>query len=164
MASKRSNKSAATAEFHRASFPFYWIARVNATYAKEMEQVLKAIDCDIPTWRVLAILHEQGSSSVSEISVHAISKLSTITRIILRMKAEDLVATSVSEDDGRVTVVSMSPRGEQTLLKIHEATHGLFERSFAHLSKPQLRALNESLEIILNNLNETTVEAKGRRK
>lgn len=61
---------------------------------------------DIPRWRILFILKENGESSISEISIHAIAKLSTITKIVYRMKADGLVETNTSASDGRVTQVS----------------------------------------------------------
>lgn len=149
--SKRLNPS--DPDFHRADWPFYWIARVNTLYVQEMERALKAVDCDIPTYRVLAILQEQGVSSVSDIALHAVAKLSTITKIVYRMKAEDLVSTSTSETDGRVTLVSMTDAGRIAVGRIKDATHGLFERGLDGLTPAKLEKLNESLRVVFRNLN-----------
>jgi DNA-binding MarR family transcriptional regulator len=149
--SKRSNPS--DPEFHRADWPFYWIARVNTLYTQEIERVLKAVDCDVPTYRVLAILQEQGVSSVSDIAVHAVGKLSTTTKIVYRMKAEGLVSTETSKTDGRVTMVSLTDAGRVALGRVKDATHGLFERSFDGLTPAKIERLNESLRIVFRNLN-----------
>jgi len=140
-------------EFHRADWPFYWIARVHALYSQEMERALKAVNADISTWRVLAILQEQGVSSVSDIAVHAVAKLSTTTKIVYRMKADDLVATFTSKEDGRVTMVELTGAGSQLLQRVKDATHGLFERSFDGLTPAKLEKLNESLKTVFRNLN-----------
>lgn len=149
--SKRSNPP--DLEFHRADWPFYWIAQVNALYTQEMERVLKAVGCDMPTYRVLAILQEQGVSSVSDITVHAVGKLSTTTKIVYRMKADGLVSTATSESDGRVTMVSLTNSGLVALGRVKDATHGLFERSFDGLTPAKLDKLNESLRVVFRNLN-----------
>lgn len=148
--SKRFNPSGP--EFHRADWPFYWIARVNTLYTQEMERALKVVNCDLSTWRVLAILHEQGVSSVSDIAVHAVAKLSTTTKIVYRMKADDLVTTATSQDDGRVTMVTITEAGLQQLQRVSDATHGLFERSFDGLTPLRLEKLNESLRVVFRNL------------
>jgi len=140
-------------EFHRADWPFYWIARVNTLYSQEMERALKAVDCDIPTYRVLAILREQGVCSVSDIAQHAVAKLSTTTKIVYRMKADDLVSTATSETDGRVTMVALTDAGRVALGRVKDATHGLFERSFDGLTPAKLERLNESLRVVFRNLN-----------
>ena len=130
-------------QFHRADWPFYWIARVNALYTQEMERVLKVVNCDISTWRVLAILQEQGVSSVSDIALHSVSKLSTTTKIVYRMKADGLVSTSASTQDGRVTLVELTPAGCQQLQRVADATHGLFQRSFDGLTPARVEGRKE---------------------
>lgn len=139
-------------EFHRADWPFYWIARVNALYTHEMERVLKVVNSDISTWRVLAILQEQGVSSVSDIAVHSVSKLSTTTKIVYRMKADGLVSTSVSAQDGRVTLVDLTPAGRRQLQRVADATHGLFQRSFDGLTPARVLRLNDLLKQVFRNL------------
>jgi len=139
-------------DFHREEFPFYWIARVHGMYTLEMERALKTIGCDIPTWRVLAILQQQGTSSISEIATHAIAKLSTVTKMVYRMKAEGLVTTATSANDGRVTEVTITPEGERVLARIGDATSGLFERSFRGLTPTRIAKLNELLQVIFGNL------------
>ena len=80
-------------EFSYEEFPFYWLARVHAIYSLEMEKVLKKLGTDIPTRRVLLMLRLHGTVSVSELANHAIIKLSTLTRIVQRMREEGLVET-----------------------------------------------------------------------
>ncbi|WP_084461379.1 MarR family winged helix-turn-helix transcriptional regulator [Curvibacter gracilis] len=126
---------------------------MNTLYTQEIERVLKAVDCDVPTYRVLAILQEQGVSSVSDIAVHAVGKLSTTTKIVYRMKAEGLVSTETSKTDGRVTMVSLTDAGRVALGRVKDATHGLFERSFDGLTPAKIERLNESLRIVFRNLN-----------
>ncbi|MEH3085728.1 MAG: MarR family transcriptional regulator [Xylophilus ampelinus] len=140
-------------EFHRADWPFYWIAMVNTLYTQKMERALRSVDCDLPTYRVLAILQEQGTSSVSDIALHSVAKLSTTTKIVYRMKADGLVLTSTSETDGRVTLVAMTDAGRTALGRVRDATFGLFERSFDGLTPAKLEKLNESLRLVFRNLN-----------
>ncbi|CAN5602103.1 hypothetical protein BH09PSE5_BH09PSE5_43480 [soil metagenome] len=142
----------ASPEFHKEEFPFYWIARIHAMYIREMTQALKAVDCDIPTWRVLAILHDSGVSSISDIATHAVAELSTITKVVYRMKAEGLVTTQTAAHDGRVTHVMLTAAGEQALQRVKDATSGLFKRSFAGLTPSKIAHLNDRLKIICDNL------------
>ena len=146
--------SPSSPDFHREDFPFYWVARVNGLYSMEMERALKAVDCDIPTWRVLAILQQQGSSSVTEIATHAVAKLSTVTRIVYRMKADGLVTTATSSQDGRVTEVALTPDGERAMQRVKDATHNIFERSFKGLTPAKIAKLNELLKILFSNLSD----------
>lgn len=141
-------------EFCYEEFPFYWLARVQGIYIQQMEKALKKIGTDIPTWRVLFILKEQGKCSVSEISVHAITKLSTVTRIVYRMKAEGLIETNTHAEDGRVTEVSVTEKGQNLLVQAQKCTEKIFARSFDNISEGQLLKLNQTLEQIFKNLTE----------
>ncbi|PXW99377.1 DNA-binding MarR family transcriptional regulator [Sphaerotilus hippei] len=142
----------ASPEFRKEEFPFYWLARVHGAYTMEMEQALKTVDMDIPTWRTLFILKENGTSSISEISLHAIAKLSTVTKIVYRMKAEGLVDTAPSQQDGRVTEVTLTETGRQAIERIQLATSHLFLRSFNGMTTAQIDKLNELLQLLLRNI------------
>jgi DNA-binding MarR family transcriptional regulator len=142
----------ANANFRKEEFPFYWLARVHGRYTQAMEKALKKIDLDIPRWRLLFILKEHGESSISEISEHAIAKLSTITKIVYRMKADGLVDTHQSLLDGRVTRVSITAAGREAITRIQMATSDLFNQSFLELSEAQVKKLNKLLSILYDNL------------
>jgi DNA-binding MarR family transcriptional regulator len=142
----------ASEDFHKEEFPFYWLARVHGRYSMSMEKLLKKIDLDIPRWRVLNILYENNEASISEISEHAIAKLSTITKIVYRMKDDDLVDTRPSELDGRVTQVSITEKGRQAFMTMHEVTDDLFHKSFQGLTEAQVRKLNQVLAKVFDNL------------
>lgn len=144
----------ASEDFKKEEFPFYWLARLHGRYSMAMEKALKKIDMDIPRWRILFILKENGESSISEISIHAIAKLSTITKIVYRMKADGLVETNTSASDGRVTQVSLTDVGRHTIEEIQVGTSDIFRTSFKGLTEAQITKLNSTLEKIFNNLPE----------
>ncbi|WP_187670252.1 MarR family winged helix-turn-helix transcriptional regulator [Zestomonas carbonaria] len=151
----RNRYNPASEDFHKEDFPFYWLARVHARYTMNMEKLLKKVDLDIPRWRVLNILYENQEASISEISEHAIAKLSTITRIVYRMKDDGLVETRQSAQDGRVTQVSITDEGRRAFIAMHEVTEGLFHTGFKDLSEAQIRKLNQTLSKIFDNLSDT---------
>lgn len=152
-AKKRVNRhNPASQDFKKEEFPFYWLARVNGRYSMAMEKALKKVDMDIPRWRILLILKDNGSSSISEISTHAIAKLPTVTKIVYRMKADGLVQTNVCANDGRVTQVSLTEAGYQTIEQSHKVTADIFKTSFKGLTDAQLNKLNSLLETLFDNL------------
>jgi len=152
---KRQNRyNPASEDFKKEEFPFYWLARLNGRYSMAMEKVLKKIDLDIPRWRILLTLKGQEALSVSEISVHAIAKLSTVTKIVYRMKADGLVDTNTCSNDGRVTQVSLTDAGREAVEKAQAATSAIFNVSFKGLTDAQIAKFNSTLEKIFDNLPE----------
>ncbi|UMZ11320.1 MarR family transcriptional regulator [Pseudomonas sp. MPFS] len=142
----------ASSDFRKEDFPFYWLARTHGRYTQNMERLLKKVDLDVPRWRVLWILKENGESSISEISTHAIAKLSTITKIVYRMKDDGLVDTAPSPEDGRVTQVRITETGQRAVERMQDITHELFQRSFKGLTQAQVQRLNHMLEVVFHNL------------
>jgi DNA-binding MarR family transcriptional regulator len=142
----------ASEDFRKDDFPFYWLARVHGQYTHHMERLLKKVDLDLPRWRVLLILKEQGRSSISDISTHGVAKLSTTTKIVYRMKEDGLVDTATCADDGRVTQVQLTSTGLGAIERMQDVTHALFQRSFAGLTDLQVVRFKQMLETVFQNL------------
>lgn len=138
----------------KEEFPFYWLARTHGRYILALEKALKKIDLDIPRYRILYILKDQGRSSISEIAEHAVVKMPTITKTIYRMKKDGLLETRPGRTDGRVTEVSITPEGMEAITRIEAATARLYTRSFKGMTETQLRRLNTLLETLFHNLPE----------
>ena len=138
--------------FNMEEWPFYWLTRFTGRYIRQMEMVLKPIGLDVPRWRVLMILRNNDVLSVSEIADHAIVKLPTMTKIVQRMQAENLVECRQSLEDGRVTEVSLTPKGAEAGEKAWGAANRIYERAFEDLSKKDIATLNKLLRTITRSL------------
>ena len=139
-------------DFHKEDFPFYWLSQVHGRYMLAIEKALKKVNMDVPRWRILFTLKEEGTCRVSEIASHAIIKLPTLTKILQRMKEEGLVDTSMRKDDGRVTDVMITEKGIQAVEDIRHATKDLFQQSFKGMTEAQITRLNKLLEQLFDNL------------
>lgn len=139
-------------EFRSQDYPFYWVARLSAKYNADVDTLLKPKGLSSSKWRVLMILHEHGQLSMSDIAVHTVAKLSTITKIVYRMQEADLVVAVPSDEDRRVTEVELTEQGEEQLSVARELTHRLVEKAFHGLDAEEVVALNRCLGKIFNNL------------
>jgi DNA-binding MarR family transcriptional regulator len=120
-----------TSSFRVEKYPFFLLNRLVSRYNKVIEPRLRAIDIDIPYWRVLMILGEHAPRGVRDIADAAVIPLSTMTRIIQRMAAAGLVDPTVSTEDARVTEVSLSAAGEAKLLEARQATSPVYTKLIA---------------------------------
>lgn len=136
-------------------FPFYWVARLNAKYAMEMEKTLKPLGMDISRWRVAMLIKVHGQLSISDIAQHAIGRLPTITKIVYRMRDEGFVEVNVSELDGRVTVVTLTDEGYEKLeTALQAVSRKVFANAFQGFTEPQIKKTTELLSRLFNNLAE----------
>lgn len=142
----------ASTEFKSTRSPFYWVARLNAKYSGRMDELLKPHGLNTAKWRVLMILHEHGELSMSEVTKHVVAKLSTMTKTVYRMQGDNLVITTPSSEDARVTQVKLTAHGREALVVAKKATSRFIENGFYGLSDDEIHNLTENLERVFRNL------------
>ena len=151
--SKRYSKFLPSIEdFSLDNFPFYWVTKVHAQHVQNVDHALKKYGLDNSRRRILMALKTKSHASVSDLSEMIISKMSTTTKIIYRLKDEGLVNTYCCEDDARITRVLLTEKGEQMTQKINDLTQVVLEQSFDGLTPLQVEKMMDSLKHIFRNL------------
>lgn len=140
------------ADFRMEEWPFYWLTRFTGRYLRQMELALKPIGLDVPRWRVLMILRTDQAQSVGELADHAIVKLPTMTKIVQRMQADDLVSCRQSELDGRVTQVTLTEAGRVAGQAAWEAANRIYRQAFEDVSPKEVATLNRLLRTITRSM------------
>ncbi|KRW95241.1 MarR family transcriptional regulator [Paracoccus sp. MKU1] len=148
------DKVAGQVKHMKKNWPFYWLSRVNARYVQVLERRLKPLGLDMPRWRVLISLYEEEYLSVSEIAEFSVMKLNTATKIVQRLVVDGMVVTRVSPSDGRVTEVTLTPKGDALRQRALIEAEKILAASFVNITQAELEALNGLLEKVLNRLNE----------
>ena len=138
--------------FQLAEWPFYWLTHTFGRYQIALEKLLKPMDLDVPRWRVLMLLNGDESQSITILAKEAITKLSTMTRIVQRMERDGLVKTSVSAIDARVTVVSLAAKGKRVRESAWIASDQIYDLAFEGISKEKIRRMNKLLMGVYDNL------------
>ena len=135
-------------EFNLDNFPYYWITQVYGLYVAKMDNSLKKYGLDNSRRRILLAAYLYPDASVSDLSEMTLIKISTTTKILIRLREENLIETMLCPDDNRVTRVKLTQQGEEMVKKINEMTVVLFEDSFKGLKPSDIDRLNDSLKII----------------
>ncbi|AXQ22183.1 MarR family transcriptional regulator [Acinetobacter wuhouensis] len=138
--------------FNIEEFPYYWITQVHAQYVLNLDHVLKKYGVDNSRRRLLVSLEAKPNASVSELSDMIVSKMSTTTKIVYRLKEEGFVDTYSCENDARITRVHLTEKGVQMTQKINDLMGVILEQSFEGLTPLQIEKMMESLKIIFKNL------------
>lgn len=142
----------ATENFHFENFPFYWISQVHSQYVHNVDQALKKYGVDNSRRRLLTILETRPHASVSELSESIVSKMSTTTKIVYRLKDEGYVDTYSCENDARITRVYLTDAGVQMTQKINDLMAVVLEQSFEGLTPLQVEKMMDHLKHIFKNL------------
>lgn len=144
----------ASTSFEFREYPFYWIMRLGNRYTHTMELQLKQFDMNITTWRIGLILKENGAISMSEIATHAVGRLPTITKSVYRMEEKGLVSIKQNENDGRVTMVTITELGIETINTVIENTSKTINRAFSDFNKSEVETINKLLKKMFDNLSD----------
>lgn len=141
-----------SADFVLDDYPLYNLNRTAATYVEEMTKVLKSVGMDQPQWRILMLLEDKSPSTVSELSRRAVSKMSTITRILIRMEDEGLVRRTPSPSDSRVTEVFITDKGQTIVEDLRAVAGRVYKKAFEGLEDHEVTRFVEILKIVRENL------------
>ncbi|PXA98855.1 MarR family transcriptional regulator [Nostoc sp. 3335mG] len=141
-----------TPDFRVKRYPFYLLNRLVSRYNLIIEGRLRTMGLDIPSWRVLMILGERSPRPASEIAEAAVINQSTLTRILKRMTALDLVTTAPSPEDGRVTLVELTREGEAGLRDARLIASPVYEHVTRGLSAEEFEQLISLLDRLHDNL------------
>lgn len=152
MTKKYSKFLPTTDNFNLAEFPYYWITQVHSQYVLNVDHALKKYGVDNSRRRLLLALESKPDASVSELSDMIVSKMSTTTKIVYRLKDEGLVDTRSCSQDARITRVNLTDAGKQMIIKINGLMSVVLEQSFEGLTPLQIEKMMESLKHIFKNL------------
>ncbi|MEN3746340.1 MarR family transcriptional regulator [Sphingomonas sp. HF-S3] len=141
-----------TPDFRVKRYPFYLLNRLVSRYNLIIEGRLRTMGLDIPSWRVLMILGERSPRPAREIAEAAVINLSTLTRILQRMTALELVTTAPSPEDGRVTLVELTREGEEGLRDARLIASPVYEHVTRGLSPEEFEQLISLLDRLHDNL------------
>lgn len=146
------DQDAPTNELSIRTWPFYWLTRAMARYTDSITSALDGTGLDLPFWRVVMVLRGAGWLSVSEIAAQSNTKLAAMTKTVQRMKAQGLVESREGEVDRRVTLVILTPAGEQAAQAAMDAAEHVFRRAFHGMSDEQRDLLSNLLHNVADNL------------
>ena len=152
MSKKYSKFLPSAVQYDIEQFPYYWVTQVHAQYVHNVDQALKKYGLDNSRRRILLALRSKSHASVSDLSDMVVSKMSTTTKIVYRLKDEGLVETYSCDDDARITRVVLTEKGNEMTNKINDLTSVVLEQSFDGLTPLQIEKMMESLRHIFNNL------------
>jgi DNA-binding MarR family transcriptional regulator len=89
----------------------YLLARASHLVSQQFHAQLSEVGLALPKWRVLAALSDSDGRTIGELARMALARQPTMTKIVDRMEAEDLVVRAPAPDDRRSTLVRITPKG-----------------------------------------------------
>ncbi|AHE54002.1 MarR family winged helix-turn-helix transcriptional regulator [Sphingomonas sanxanigenens] len=145
-------------EFRLENSPFYQMAHADFKYHEDMDKVLHKHGVSKPIYRVMTVLRERQPASIGTIAEAALTKRSTVSRIIDRMVEQGLVTTEPNPEDNRITEVTLTAAGQQKLRKLTPIVGRQFVRAMDGISERDITHLLKTLQKISANLSKLPIE------
>jgi DNA-binding MarR family transcriptional regulator len=155
---KRKSYDPSSASFRLENSPFYLMAHADFKYHEDMDKVLHKHSVSKPIYRVMTVLRERQPASIGTIAEAALTKRSTVSRIIDRMVGQGLVTTEPNAEDNRVTEVKLTPAGLQMLRTLTPIVGRQFARAMAGVGDRDIAHLLVTLQKISANLSKLPIE------
>lgn len=138
--------------FDPHAWPFFWMTQAVGRYLQRMDTGLKTVDLDVSRWRALMCLDRERPISVSEIADLAIVKLPTMTKLVQRMVLAGLATSAPSREDGRVTEVLLTAKGEAARREAWQIAQRIYNQTFARIGVEDEAELNRILRRVFELL------------
>ena len=139
-------------DFRVDAYPFYLLNRVVSGYNAVIDAELRKIGIDIPSWRVLMILGETCPLPIGKVAAAAVINLSTMMRIADRMAKAGLINATANHNDGRITDLSLTDRGRETLAGARQVTAPIYKEVIKGFSAADFKRLLQLLNRLYNNI------------
>jgi len=90
----------------------FLLAHASSRVSREFHREVEAAGLSVTEWRVLASLAGSPGESIGSLSLLALTKQPTLSKVVQRMERDGLVTRSGTRSDRRQTLVSIAPRGQ----------------------------------------------------
>ncbi|MEV6497188.1 MarR family winged helix-turn-helix transcriptional regulator [Streptomyces prunicolor] len=100
------------------------LAAVERKVSARLTTVLQSAGSSIEQWRVLSVLADNQGHTMTELAECALLPAPTLTKVVDRMAAANLVHRRVDEEDRRRVLALLTPRGRT----VHESLKAAMEQ------------------------------------
>ena len=156
--SRKGKVGPAHPSFQLEDYILYNLNRVSAVYTDEMSAALKSHGLSSLEWRLLMLLDDKSPCSVGDLARRAVSKMPTVTRVLMRMQEDGLVQRSAQEGDRRFVQITMTPKANEKLKAVKALGQNVFERALGDVSQSDADIVVNVLKQIRENLQRSPYE------
>ncbi len=133
-------------------FPFYAVSHL---IIRAYQDDLNRLGITYPQYLVLMVLWEKDARSVNEIADALILNTNTVTPLLKRMEAQELVLRKASQHDLRKVEVFLSQKGKELQVKAATIPSSLLQKLNFNPSEEQIQELTDlrcRLQKLINTL------------
>ena len=129
----------------------YLLRQVAERLGRSLNEALKPFEQTSSVYRVLIALTRRSPARITELAELTLLEVSTLSRTVVRMEADKLVARA-SGEDARTVLVEITDAGRAFLDEILPAVKAQYEWSIHDVPAADLEVMRRILTTMLRNL------------
>jgi DNA-binding MarR family transcriptional regulator len=129
----------------------YLLAQASASVSASFHAALAKQGVAVSTWRILASLYPYENMTVSELAASCMTKQPTMTRMIDRLSADNLVVRKPAATDRRRVHVSLTEHGREMAKELVEVAKRDETTALAAYTNAEQSALKDALRALQRN-------------
>jgi len=131
----------------------YLITRLAYQLNSDLVDKLRREDINLARWRILAVLAMGDGITISEIIDRAMMQQSALSRVLMKMEAEDYVIRVPRTDDARYVEVFLTDKGRGLFKALDPVVRRRQERLLTGFSPAEAEAAFSVIRRLSANLN-----------
>lgn len=138
----------------------YQINRLCHRMNKLLEKDLRTHDLSMASWRIMAVLDHNASTTVNELARYAMMEQSTLSRTLQRMEADGLLQSQKSPADARVRSITLTSKGLEQYNTVRSLTMKHVDRALHGLSRAERYQLMAIVTRMRTNVDNVAIETE----
>ena len=124
------------------------ILRASGSITQMVKKDMDSYGVNPTEFMVLELLYNRGAQAIQVIGNKVLLASSSITYVIDQLEKKDFVKRKQNKEDRRVTLVSLTTKGEKLMAEIFPQHSSVIEKLFESLTDQDLIKLSDNLKAI----------------
>jgi DNA-binding MarR family transcriptional regulator len=135
-----------------ASYLPYLLNRVTREMLRGVDEQFAQHNLNVNTWRILAVLSDQGTCRFGELAGLTAIEPATLSRFVTNLEATGLVRRRRPKADARTVEISLTDQGAKSFTGTLPWAHDVEQRLTTKLSAADVKHLKRMLAQMFSNL------------
>ena len=133
------------------NYLFYYLWHIVLESQNRIEDIMRTHGIKAPSWRVIMILHERKSMTISEISKDVLLENSRLSRICQKLEDQGIVQRAKCDDDQRYTRIELTDKGNKIFEDLAPIAERQLEITLQGFSEEERKQLDQMMRRMKEN-------------
>jgi MarR family transcriptional regulator, organic hydroperoxide resistance regulator len=130
----------------------YMLYRLSSKMRQDVKRKISKHGLNNTSWRILAVLDSEGACSITDLTKITVMEQPTISRLIDKLEANELVKRVAATSDSRKQNISLSNKGKDLVTQIIPEAFSNEDIALSNFSTLEIKSLKSYLRRLGENI------------